>query len=67
MDNGFEIVDMAGTSKGILKKLGGREVTVSAKLIAGAAKADNDWYMDELFKLYVQYYNRVNHKEEVGS
>lgn len=59
MGNDFLIIDISARKKGLLKTTGSREVVASVKAIQGADKADNDWLMESVKNIYMQYYSRV--------
>lgn len=66
MENGFEFVALTTGEKGLLKKVGAREVVVTVKHLPGADEADNLWLEEAIKNMYLQYYNRVkSYKEDL--
>lgn len=59
MGNDFLIIDISAREKGVLKVTGNREVVASIKTIQGADSVDNDWLMESVKNIYMQYYSRV--------
>lgn len=59
MDEKFVVVKLSDRDRGILKTVGDREVVVSVKIQPGADSADNNFLMESLKIVYMQYYNRV--------
>lgn len=59
MEKKFEIINLSAREKGLLKTVGVREVVVSLKLLPGADNLDNDWLMQAVKNVYMQYYSRV--------
>ena len=59
MEKGFEVVSLSAREKGLLKTIGNREIVVSAKTVQGADNADNEWLMETMRTVYMQYYSRV--------
>lgn len=59
MEKGFEIINISAGEKGILKTVGNREVVLSVKVLPGSDSSDNDWLIEALRAVYMQYYSRV--------
>lgn len=57
--DGFEIVGLSATDKGVLKKVGERAVVASVKMLPGADHVDDEWVMETVMAVYAQYYARV--------
>jgi len=65
MKKGFEIINISAGEKGILKTVGNREVVLSVKLLPGSGGSDNDWLIEALRAVYMQYYSRVAEYRDV--
>lgn len=59
MGNDFLIINVSARERGLLKTTGSREVVANMKVIQGADNADNDWLMESVKNIYMQYYSRV--------
>ena len=59
MERGFEIINLSAKEKGILKTVGDREVVSTVKLLPGADNSDNEWLIESVWSIYMQYYSRV--------
>lgn len=59
MGNDFLVINISAREKGLLKTTGNREVVASIKMIQGADNADDDWLMESVKNIYMQYYSRV--------
>lgn len=65
MEKGFEIINISAGEKGILKTVGNREVVLSVKVLPGSDSSDNDWMIEALRAVYMQYYSRVAEYRDV--
>ena len=64
--DGFEIVGLSATDKGLLKKVGERAVVMSVKMLPSADQQDNDRLMEAVKDAYMQYYSRVKEYSREG-
>lgn len=66
MEQKFEIINLSASDKGLLKVTGGREVVANMRMIPGADAADNEWVMETVRSIYMQYYSRVAEYRKEG-
>lgn len=66
MEREFEIIGLGLQEKGLLKTFGNREVVISVKVLPGADNSDNEWIMESIRNLYLQYYTRVSEYRNMG-
>lgn len=60
----FILVPMQGNCTGILKVEGEREFKVNIWTLPGADATDNEWVLESIKNLYLQYYHRVKQYKE---
>ena len=60
----FMWIDLPNLSKGLLKVAGEHEFMVNVWTLPGADATDNEWVLESIKNLYLQYYHRVKQYKE---